>query len=240
VSRAAALGRRHEHAVLEISDVVVSGTDHTHADVMRGSMRVEAGELALVQVVNLEQAEIWADIAVGLTPPERGHVSIPGNELDGLDLETGNWLRGRIGRVFSRGNWLDRLTLMDNILLQSRHHSGRCDEELKREASVLAQSFGMPGVPLGMPDHFPRIERQRAACVRAFLGNPLMVILEDPTYVARSELISPLMGAIRAARNRGAAVVWFSPSLEIWRDKTIPASRRYRMAGNELMEITRR
>ena len=71
MSRAAALDRRHEHTVLEISEVVVSGTDHAHADVMRGSMRVDAGELALVQVVNLEQAEIWADLAVGLTSPER-------------------------------------------------------------------------------------------------------------------------------------------------------------------------
>lgn len=240
MSRASAHERRHEHAVLEISDAVVSGAGHAHADVMRGGMRVEAGELALVQVASLEQAEIWADVAVGLTSPERGRVSILGNSLDGLDLETGNWLRGRIGRVFSRGNWLDRLTLMDNILLQSRHHSGRRDDELKREASVLAESFGMPGVPLGMPEHFPRIELQRAACVRAFLGNPLMVVLEDPTYATRSELISPLMGAIRTARNRGAAVVWFSPSLDIWRDRTIPASRRYRMAGNELMEVTER
>lgn len=236
MSCATAADRRDEHGVLEISEAVVSGSGDP--PVMRGSLRVDRGELALARVVDLQQAEIWADLAVGLMAPTHGRVTILGNDLDALDLETGNWLRGRIGRVFSRGDWLDRLSLMDNILLQARHHSGRHDVDLRREASALAESFGMPGIPLGMPDNFSRVERQRAACVRAFLGDPVLVILEDPTYGAHADILSPLMGAIRTARNRGAAVVWFSPSLDIWRDRTIPASRRFRMAGNELMEVT--
>ena len=62
---------------------------------------------------------------------------------------------------------------MDNILLQSRHHSGRSDEELKREASVLAESFGMPGMCLSACRvDFAPVDLQRAACVRAFLGEP--------------------------------------------------------------------
>ena len=232
--------RREQPAALEISEAVVAGSDYAHADVMHGSMRVEAGGLALIQVVDLQQAESWADVAVGLITPEQGRVSILGNDLASLDLETGDWLRGRVGRTFSRGSWLDRLSLMDNILLQARHHSGRGDDELRREASALAQSFDMPGIPLGTPDRFTRIELQRAACVRAFLGDPLLVILEDPTYAAHADLLAPLMGAIRAVRDRGAAVLWFSPSTELWRDRTIPTTRRYRMAGNELMEVASR
>jgi phospholipid/cholesterol/gamma-HCH transport system ATP-binding protein len=237
---ASAAERRDQPAALEISAAVVAGSDFAHADVMRGSMRVETGELALIQVANLHQAEIWGDLAVGLVTPEQGCVSILGNDLSSLDLEMGDWLRGRIGRTFSRGGWLDRLSLMDNVLLQARHHSGRSDDELRREASALAQSFDMPGIPLGTPDRFARTELQRAACVRAFLGDPLLVILEDPTYAAHADILAPLMGAIRAVRDRGAAVLWFSPSMELWRDRTIPATNRYRMAGNELMEVASR
>ena len=229
--------RRSRHAVLELDDVSVSSEDQGRVDRMHGNLHGDSGELVLVQVADLRQAEIWADVATGLLVPGRGRVSILGNALAGLDMETGNWLRGRIGRVFSRGNWLDRLSLMDNILIQARHHSGRSDEDLKREASALAESFDLPGVPLGMPGRFTRIEQQRAACVRAFLGNPVLVILEDPTYGAHAEMLRTLVGAIRTARNRGAAVIWFSPSMDIWRDRSIPVSRRYRMAGRELMEI---
>lgn len=237
MSIAATIASRPRHPVLQLDDVSVSGEDHARVDVMHGSLHGNSGELVLVQVSDLRQAEIWADVATGIRDPDRGRVSILGNELAGLDMETGNWLRGRIGRVFSRGNWLDRLSLMDNILIQARHHSGRSEQDLRREASALAESFDLPGVPLGMPDGFTRMEQQRAACVRAFLGNPLLVILEDPTYGAHAEMLRALVGAIRTARNRGAAVVWFSPSLDIWRDRSIPVSRRYRMAGRELMEI---
>lgn len=229
--------RLAEHRVLEIAQVMISSRDLAHAEFMRGSMQADSGDLVLVRVVDLRQAELWADLATGLLNPVNGRVSILDNDLSELDRETGNWLRGRIGRVFSRGNWMDRLSLLDNILLPARHHTERDYAELKAEASALAAAFDMPGIPLTMPDRVPRIDLQRAACVRAFLGDPLLIILEDPTYGAHAELLKPLVEAIRVARDRRAAVVWFSPSQDVWRDRSIPATRRYRLAGNELMEV---
>ena len=229
-------GRANGHSVLEIAHATVFSDERGHANRMHGSIRADPGDLVLVHVTDLHQAELWADLAVGLVTPENGRVSMLGNDLSELDMETGNWLRGRVGRVFSRGNWMDHLSLLDNILLSARHHDRRDDDALRAEASALATAFGLPGIPLGTPDGFTPMDLQRAACVRAFLGDPLLVILEDPTYAAHARLLKPLVDAIRVARNRGAAVVWFSPAAEIWRDRSIPVTRRYRVAGNELME----
>ena len=223
--------------VLDIVQASVSIGDRGHIVHMRGSLIADAGDLLLIQVADLHQAEHWGDLAVGLLSSGDGQVSISGNALSGLDSETCNWLRGRVGRVFSRGNWMDRLSLIDNILLSARHHGRRDEAQLMTQASALAASFGMPGIPLGMPDSIARIDLQRAACIRAFLGDPMLVILEDPTYGAGASLLKPLVDAIRVARNRGAAVLWFSPSAAIWRDRSIPATRRYRMAGDELVEV---
>lgn len=230
-------GQANGHSVLEIAHATVFSGEHGHANRMHGSMRADPGDLVLVQVTDLHQAELWADLAVGLVTPENGRVSMLGNDLSELDMETGNWLRGRVGRVFSRGNWMDHLSLLDNILLSARHHHRRDEDALRAEASALATAFGLPGIPLGAPDGFTPMDLQRAACVRAFLGDPLLVILEDPTYAAHTNLLKPLVDAIRVARNRGAAVIWFSPAVEIWRDRSIPVTRRYRVAGNELMEV---
>ena len=226
--------------VLEISHASVSVGDHGHASNMRGELHADAGDLVLIQVADLHQAELWGDVAVGLLGANGGQVSILGNDLSGLDWETSNWLRGRVGRVFSRGSWMDRLSVLDNVLLSARHHSRRGEDELLTEASELAALFGMPGIPLGMPDSATRIELQCAACIRAFLGGPMLVILEDPTYGAGVSLLRPLVDAIRIARNRGAAVLWFTPSAAIWRDRSIPVTRRYRMAGDELIEVMHR
>ena len=108
------------------------------------------------------------------------------------------------------------------------------------QACALALEFGMPGIPLDSPGRVSRLDLQRAACVRAFLAEPPLLILEDPTYGAPEDLLPPLMSVIRRARDRGAAIVWFSPAATIWRARTIPATRRYRMAGNELMEVATR
>jgi len=159
---------------------------------MRGSLIADPGDLLLIRVADLHQAELWGDVAVGLLSLSDGQVSVSGNDLSGLDSETCNWLRGRVGRVFSRGNWMDRVNLIDNILLSARHHGRRDEEDLMAEASALAASFGLPGIPLGMPDSISRIDLQRAACIRAFLGDPLLVILEDPTYGAGTDLLKPL------------------------------------------------
>jgi phospholipid/cholesterol/gamma-HCH transport system ATP-binding protein len=229
--------RPAEDSVLEIADAMISSSDFAHGDFVRGSLRADSGDLVLVRIVDLLQAELWADLVTGLLSPLRGRVSILGNDLSDLDRDTGNWLRGRMGRVFSRGNWMDRLSVLDNVLLPSRHHTDRDYGDLKAEASALAAAFGMPGIPLAMPDRVSRLDLQRAACVRAFLGEPLLIILEDPTYAANDEMLKPLVEAIRVARNRGAAVLWFSPSPDVWRDRSIPATRRYRMAGTELMEV---
>ena len=233
-------GGANGQRVLDIAHAAVSGVDPGHVFQMRGCLSADAGDLVLIQVADLHQAALWGDMAVGLPSSNDGHVSILGNDLSGLDSETCNWLRGRVGRVFSRGNWMDRLSLLDNILLSARHHSRRDDTELMAQASALAASFGMPGIPLGVPDSVARIDLQRAACVRAFLGDPVLVILEDPTYGAGASLLKPLVDAIRVARDRGAAVLWFSPSQEIWRDGSIPVTRRYRMAGDELLEVANR
>ena len=223
--------------VLDISHATVAGDDQRHAYIMRGNLHVDAGELVLVHVVDVRQAELWADAAVGILSPLEGRVSVLGNDLTQLDVETGCWLRGRIGRVFGRGNWIGHESLLDNILLPARYHSGRSDADLIGEASLLATAFGMPGIPLGTPDHFTRPDLQRAACIRAFLGNPMLVILEDPTDGAHASLLKPLVDAIRLSRNRGAGVLWFSPAEEVWRDRSIPVTRRYRVTGNELTEV---
>ena len=42
-----------------------------------------------------------------------------------------------------------------------------------------------------------------AACVRAFLGEPILIILERPTVDVQSEIMPGLMHSIRSVRERG-------------------------------------
>jgi phospholipid/cholesterol/gamma-HCH transport system ATP-binding protein len=89
-----------------------------------------------------------------------------------------------------------------------------------------------------MPGDLTAADLQRTACVRAFLGRPLLILLEEPTSGIFLEVISALMGAIRDARDRGAAVIWLTQKGLIWKDQTLPVTRRYRLIAGRLMEVT--
>jgi len=202
-------------------------------------LKLFGGELSLIRVERQRQGTVLGDACAGLTLPRKGQVYFLGKEWSQLPPDTANALRGRIGRVFARGSWLGHLPLLENILLPQLHHTRRPETELRDEAVMLAQKFGLPGVPLGHSNDSLPVDLQRAACVRAFLGQPLLLLLEEQNPGCFKEMMPNLINAIREVRNRGAAVMWLTSDKFIWRDRSISATHRYRLAGHKLMEVSR-
>jgi len=128
------------------------------------------GDLALINLERPRFGSILADACCGLHQTTEGAIFFLGKDWAMLPSDTANALRGRIGRVFTFGNWINRLTLLENILLPLLHHTRRNFTELRDEAAQLAEHFGLPGLPIGYPDDVIRADHQRAACIRAFLG----------------------------------------------------------------------
>lgn len=202
------------------------------------NLDVCAGDLFLIRPARLENLSTIADAVAGLTRPIRGAVYLLGINWQALSPDQANALRGRIGRVFTAGNWISHLSLMENILLPQLHHTRRSVSEMCAEAAVLAEQFGLPGIPVGLPGDFLRTDLQRAAWVRAFLGRPALILLEEPATRMNSENVFGLINVIRRARDRGAAVLWLTREDAIWRDPSLPVTNRYRLAAGKLREVT--
>ena len=98
----------------------------------------------------------------------------------------------------------------ENITLASRHHTLRPVPEIEQEALALAQSFGLPEIPRKRPALLRRADLRRCEWVRALIGTPSLVVLEHPTRDVFAEAIPKLVAAVRAARARGAAVMWIT------------------------------
>jgi phospholipid/cholesterol/gamma-HCH transport system ATP-binding protein len=227
---------KKQRVVLRFEETVLM-TDGT-AESDKLSLSVYSGDLVLIRLARLEQTSTFADTCAGLIEPTSGGVYFLGRNWPELFPDQANALRGRIGRVFRTGNWINHLALMENILLPQRHHTRRSVRQLRDEAGGLAQQFGLPGIPLDLPGDTPAADLQRAACVRAFLGRPLLIVLEEPTAGIYLEIISALMNAVREARERGAAVIWLTQKNLIWNDETLPVTQRYRLVAGKLMEVT--
>jgi phospholipid/cholesterol/gamma-HCH transport system ATP-binding protein len=227
-----------QRVILRFDDTVFASTTHGPAKSNEVGLSVCSGELFLIRLARFEQTATFADACAGILQPISGRVYFLGRNWPELPPDQANALRGRIGRVFRTANWINHLSLMENILLSQLHHTRRSVRRLRDEAGKLAQQFGLPGLPLGLPGDFTPADLRRAACVRAFLGQPLLILLEEPTSGIYAEIISALMAAVRAARERGAAVIWLTQKNLIWRDPTLPVSQRYRLVAGKLMEVT--
>ena len=113
--------------------------------------------------------------------------------------------RGKIGRLFEDEGWINDLDVEENIMLAQRHHTLRSERDILEEALKLARVFGLPGLPRGRPGKMRRWDLRKAACIRAFLGQPSFIILEQPVHGVYADLMAPLLNAAQSARRRGAA-----------------------------------
>ncbi len=232
-------GIEERRVILSFNDVSLMTDLPGRSENVDLNLDLMGGELLLVRIERQRQGTVVGDAGAGLALPWKGAAFFLGKEWSQLPPDIANALRGRIGRVFARGNWIGHLSLFENVLLPQLHHTRRPVIELRDEAVILAEKFGLPGMPLGHPNDSLPVDLQRAACVRAFLGQPVLILLEEQSPGCFKEMMPNLINAIREARNRGAAVMWLTSDKYIWRDQSIPATRRFRLAGRKLMEVSR-
>lgn len=195
------------------------------------------GELALIETRNPVWAAEFADLCSGLVPLVRGSVHFLGHDWAPLPDLLAAALRGRIGRIHSFGAWIGFAGVDRNILLPQLHHSRRDAGALLEQAAELARFFGLPGVPMVRPEALDPADLARAAAVRAFLGDPRLVLLESPVRGQFTDLVAPLLNALAAVRDRGGAAIWFTASDLIWNDRSFPATKRLRFSERGLATL---
>jgi phospholipid/cholesterol/gamma-HCH transport system ATP-binding protein len=222
--------------VLELEDVWLPLPDQQELGV-GVDLRLRAGDLVLVQPGDEQHEQLLADVACGLVPPARGAARFLGRAWSEMAPDQANALRGRIGAVLRRGAWMPHLSLLDNLLLPQLYHTRRSYEAIRAEAADWAAWFGLAGLPTGRPADLPPSILERAACIRAFLGAPALIIVESLPGGLADGLLAPLVNAMRIVRDRDAAVLWLVRDREIYEDRSLPATGRLRLIGDALVPL---
>lgn len=201
------------------------------------SLVIRPGSFVMANLRGPHRRRAFADAAVGLPPPDEGAVLFQGRDWSEVTAEQAAAMRGRIGRFFARPAWLPELGTDENILLAARYHTTRPDRALREEAARLARSFGLPGLPTAPPEDLPEEDIHRAGLVRAFLAGPSLVVLEEPLDSEMSDLLAPLMAAVRAVRDDGGAVLWLTRGVAGTLDRSLPVTARYRLAYGAILPV---
>ena len=145
----------------------------------------------------------------GLTRPSRGKVWIEGREISALpDKALAQVRLSRIGFVFQSYNLLPVLTALENaeftLLLQ-----GVPVTERRRRVRRLFREIGLEGLEDRRPPRLSGGEQQRVAVARAVLGEPALVLADEPTANLDSATADALLDVMEQLnRDNGTTFVF--------------------------------
>jgi phospholipid/cholesterol/gamma-HCH transport system ATP-binding protein len=220
-------------------DEVVPAEWRSSATSPRLDLTLGRSEVALVEMADEDDAELLVDLCLGLAGPLHGEVHFLGEAWQQCSYREALSRRGRIGCLVGAQVWPAHVSVAELVLAAWLYHTGQEEEEALGAATALARRFGLPGLPVGTRESVPAGQLARAACVRAFLGNPDFVVIADPFIESMGELAVVMAQSIGAVQDRGGAVLWIVGSIAAPAARFVAADHRLRLGDRGLVPARR-
>jgi putative ABC transport system ATP-binding protein len=147
-------------------------------------------------------------LAAGLLRPDAGSIRFEGVDLGGLSrADALTYRRMKLGFVFQDFKLTEGMTAEENVALTLLLRGVR-REEAQRRALAALDDVGLGQRAGHMPDRLSGGERQRVAIARALVGEPKLILADEPTGNLDSETGDEVLALLSALpRERGAAAV---------------------------------
>jgi putative ABC transport system ATP-binding protein len=167
------------------------------------SLELAAGEFIAVTGESGIGKSTLLNVIAGLEPVDAGQVILAGREVSALDDDAAALLRReKYGFVFQAFHVLPHLTVLQNVALPLLLRKERGEEK----ARAILAAVGLAGREESMPRQLSGGELQRIAVARALVGDPALVLADEPTGNLDPENARQVLRLLLAqARERGAA-----------------------------------
>jgi putative ABC transport system ATP-binding protein len=196
-----------------------------HVDALRGAnLTVTQGEFVALVGPSGSGKSTVLNLIGGLDRPTGGEVWVDGVELTAQD-ERGLTAhrRHRVGFVFQSFNLLPRLTALENVAVPLMF-SGVPERERLAQARALLEQVGLGERLAHRPTQLSGGEQQRVAIARALIGEPALLLADEPTGnldTTTGGEIMALLGALNAERGLTLVVVTHDPEVATFADRIV-------------------
>ncbi len=186
---------------------LMAGAPGTPGTILRGiSLALQPGDVLAVVGPSASGKTTLARLLVGLWPASMGKV-----RLDGADIQA--WNKQELGPHI--GYLPQGVALFDGTLAENIARFGKVD---MHKVEAAARAVGLHELISTLPQGYDTLvgpggvrlsggQRQRVGLARAFYGDPVYVVLDEPNSSLDEEGDAALSEAIKQASARGATVV---------------------------------
>ncbi|MEM9036634.1 MAG: amino acid ABC transporter ATP-binding protein [Actinomycetota bacterium] len=152
-----------------------------------------------------------------LDPIDRGSIHLDGVDITVRGTDT-NEVRRRIGIVFQSYNLFPHMSVLDNVTLGPRRALKMSRRDAEGRARDLLERFGLGDKVDEYPNRISGGQNQRAAIVRALMGDPEILLLDEVTSALDPELVGEVLSVIRDLADRGLTMVLATHEMGFARD----------------------
>lgn len=168
-----------------------------------------------------------------LDTPTRGKITIEGKDASKLsDNELSKMRNEFAGFVFQQFNLINKLTVIENILLPTIYSRRKLNFNPRKRAFELMKRFGIAEKEKSYPNKLSGGQQQRVAIARALMNNPKVILADEPTGNIDSKTGQKILSLLEELNEKDKITV-----IVVTHDKSIAekARRKIRMLDGEIV-----
>ena len=177
--------------------------------VLKGvSLTVEKGDMLAIVGASGSGKSTLMNIIGLLDKPCEGHYSLQGHNVASLhDDDLARMRNECIGFVFQQFNLLPRLTAVQNVELPLAYRSNMSSDKARQQALQALKRVNMHTFANYRPTQLSGGQQQRIAIARALVGEPQVILADEPTGALDSATGQEIMALFLALHQEGRTLI---------------------------------
>jgi putative ABC transport system ATP-binding protein len=177
---------------------------------------IEAGEYVAITGPSGSGKSTLMHILGCLDTPTAGSYALDGEDVSALRGRALAQVRNRkVGFVFQTFNLMPRLTVEENVALPLQYRGGIPRRERIGRARRILDRLGLSDRLRHRPDELSGGQRQRVAIARALVGEPAILMADEPTGNLDSESGAEVLKTFRELYDAGHTILLITHEADV-------------------------
>lgn len=146
------------------------------------ALRIDAGDfIAITGPSGCGKSTLLSILGL-LDPPSAGSYRLKGQDVATLDARARARIRnGQVGFIFQAFNLIADLSVEENVALPLTYREGTSREQIRQRVREVLELVGMAHRTRHYPGQLSGGQQQRVAVARALVGDPAILLADEPT-----------------------------------------------------------